>query len=412
MDQDTIEGVGREPDREPRPSSPDDAETYMPGEPGRRRRRERRRRLRRQRRRGPGIQPPRFVAPDFFATNCGSCHTLKAAGPPPPSARPRRRPPRMSPAGGAVDYQPGREVLDRLPRKRDAEQLRGLAQPRTAQPAGRPPARSVGASAKAAIADGIALLAGRASSCTRSHLTAIEPPQQDQDKPSSAPAVASTAAVTAITRAEATPTITRIRNASASFRNGLCGSGLAHSKGRERRDRRRRPATVESVPAGRPRRTSLFQHPAMEGLLLRGSTFPPSPHPLPARPQPARHRLGRGAKARIAVTSKPAARRLILKVATGTSARDRALSQMKLTRLGFPRGIPRRPPARPPFTGRCPISRPPGFKTRYDSRIARRSSGTCLRDVVDDDPISNVASSNGIAVTLICLIPASWRSKR
>jgi mono/diheme cytochrome c family protein len=28
----------------------------------------------------PGIQPPQFVAQDFFATNCGSCHTLQAAG--------------------------------------------------------------------------------------------------------------------------------------------------------------------------------------------------------------------------------------------------------------------------------------------------------------------------------------------
>jgi mono/diheme cytochrome c family protein len=28
----------------------------------------------------PGIEPPQFVASEFFTTNCGSCHTLKAAG--------------------------------------------------------------------------------------------------------------------------------------------------------------------------------------------------------------------------------------------------------------------------------------------------------------------------------------------
>ena len=28
----------------------------------------------------PGIKPPEFIAPEFFATNCGGCHTLGAAG--------------------------------------------------------------------------------------------------------------------------------------------------------------------------------------------------------------------------------------------------------------------------------------------------------------------------------------------
>lgn len=80
MDQDTIEGVVESQIENPRPSSPDNTQTYMPANlvegddasdvaayvasvAG-----------------VPGIQPPQFVAPDFFATNCGSCHTLKAAG--------------------------------------------------------------------------------------------------------------------------------------------------------------------------------------------------------------------------------------------------------------------------------------------------------------------------------------------
>ncbi len=80
MDQDTIEGVVESQIENPRPSSPENTQTYMPA--------------------GllegddakdvaayvasvagvPGIQPPQFVASEFFTTNCGSCHTLKAAG--------------------------------------------------------------------------------------------------------------------------------------------------------------------------------------------------------------------------------------------------------------------------------------------------------------------------------------------
>jgi mono/diheme cytochrome c family protein len=80
MDQDTIEGVVESQIDNPRPASPEDTQVYMPadlvegedlrdvaayvaGVAG-----------------VPGIQPPQFVAQDFFATNCGSCHTLKAAG--------------------------------------------------------------------------------------------------------------------------------------------------------------------------------------------------------------------------------------------------------------------------------------------------------------------------------------------
>ena len=80
MDQDTIEGVVEGQVQNPRPASPEDTEVYMPanlveGEDltdvaayvasvaG-----------------VPGIEPPEFLAPEFFATNCGGCHTLGAAG--------------------------------------------------------------------------------------------------------------------------------------------------------------------------------------------------------------------------------------------------------------------------------------------------------------------------------------------
>ena len=80
MDQDTIEGVVQAQIANPRPASPEDTEVYMPanlveGEDaeavaayvasvaG-----------------VPGIEPPEFIAPEFFATNCGGCHTLSAAG--------------------------------------------------------------------------------------------------------------------------------------------------------------------------------------------------------------------------------------------------------------------------------------------------------------------------------------------
>jgi mono/diheme cytochrome c family protein len=80
MDQDTIEGVVQAQIENPRPAAPDDTDVYMPanlveGEDaeavaayvasvaG-----------------VPGIKPPEFIAPEFFATNCGGCHTLSAAG--------------------------------------------------------------------------------------------------------------------------------------------------------------------------------------------------------------------------------------------------------------------------------------------------------------------------------------------
>jgi mono/diheme cytochrome c family protein len=80
MDQDTIEGVVEGQIENPRPASPEDVEVFMPASlvegddardvaayvasvAG-----------------VPGIKPPEFIAPEFFATNCGGCHTLGAAG--------------------------------------------------------------------------------------------------------------------------------------------------------------------------------------------------------------------------------------------------------------------------------------------------------------------------------------------
>ena len=80
MDQDTIEGVVESQIENPRPASPEQTNVYMPANlvegddlrdvaayvasiAG-----------------VPGIQPPEFVPSEFFATNCGGCHTLSQAG--------------------------------------------------------------------------------------------------------------------------------------------------------------------------------------------------------------------------------------------------------------------------------------------------------------------------------------------
>jgi mono/diheme cytochrome c family protein len=80
MDQDTFEGVVEAQIENPRPASPEDTAVYMPAKlvegddlrdvaayvasvAG-----------------VPGIKPPVFAAPEFFATNCGGCHTLAQAG--------------------------------------------------------------------------------------------------------------------------------------------------------------------------------------------------------------------------------------------------------------------------------------------------------------------------------------------
>jgi cytochrome c oxidase cbb3-type subunit 3 len=80
MDQDTFEGVIESQIETPRPASPEDVNTYMPANlvegddaadvaayvasvAG-----------------VAGIEPPLFAAAEFFATNCGGCHVLGAAG--------------------------------------------------------------------------------------------------------------------------------------------------------------------------------------------------------------------------------------------------------------------------------------------------------------------------------------------
>jgi mono/diheme cytochrome c family protein len=79
MDQDTIEGVVTAQIENPRPASPNDVKVYMPpnlvegdeandvasyvASVA-----------------GTGAKPPKFVAQQFFTTNCGGCHTLSAAG--------------------------------------------------------------------------------------------------------------------------------------------------------------------------------------------------------------------------------------------------------------------------------------------------------------------------------------------
>jgi mono/diheme cytochrome c family protein len=80
MDQDTFEGVVESQISNPRPASPDQVDIYMPADlvtgedaadvaayvasvAG-----------------VPGIKPPEFVPSEFFATNCGGCHTLSQAG--------------------------------------------------------------------------------------------------------------------------------------------------------------------------------------------------------------------------------------------------------------------------------------------------------------------------------------------
>jgi mono/diheme cytochrome c family protein len=80
MDSDTIEGVVESQVENPRPASPEQVDVYMPANlvegddlndvaayvasvAG-----------------VPGIKPPVFAPPQFFATNCGGCHTLSQAG--------------------------------------------------------------------------------------------------------------------------------------------------------------------------------------------------------------------------------------------------------------------------------------------------------------------------------------------
>jgi mono/diheme cytochrome c family protein len=80
MDADTVEGIIKQQVQYPRPASPEQTNVYMPADlvtgdelndvasyvasvAG-----------------VPGIKPPVFAPPQFFASNCGGCHTLSQAG--------------------------------------------------------------------------------------------------------------------------------------------------------------------------------------------------------------------------------------------------------------------------------------------------------------------------------------------
>jgi mono/diheme cytochrome c family protein len=80
MDEDTIKGIVETQVEHPRPATPEQTDVYMPANlvtgddlndvasyvasvAG-----------------VPGIKPPVFAAPEFFAANCGGCHTLSQAG--------------------------------------------------------------------------------------------------------------------------------------------------------------------------------------------------------------------------------------------------------------------------------------------------------------------------------------------
>ena len=95
MDSDTVEGVVKAQVENPRPAATQQTDVYMPPNlvegqdlddvaayvasvAG-----------------VPGIKPPVFAPPQFFATNCGGCHTLAQAG----HHRHRRPQPRRGPEG-------------------------------------------------------------------------------------------------------------------------------------------------------------------------------------------------------------------------------------------------------------------------------------------------------------------------
>ena len=74
----------------------------------------------------PGSSRPSSSPPEFFATNCGGCHTLSQAGTT-GHRRPQPRPgaPGQSPAADlAGHHRPERADRPRLPRRRDAPELR------------------------------------------------------------------------------------------------------------------------------------------------------------------------------------------------------------------------------------------------------------------------------------------------
>ena len=146
MDQDTIEGVVQAQIANPRPASPENIAVYMPanlveGEDaeavaayvasiaG-----------------VEGIEPPEFIASEFFATNCGGCHALSAAGttgnigPSLDDVLPGQSVAQIT----DVDREPRGDHLRRLRGRRDARQLRRHAHARAAPGPRAVPAEPVG----------------------------------------------------------------------------------------------------------------------------------------------------------------------------------------------------------------------------------------------------------------------------
>ena len=80
MDQDTIEGVVQAQIGNPRPASPEDTRVYMPADLAEGEDAEAIAAYVASVAGVPGIEAPEFQAPEFFASNCGSCHTLSQAG--------------------------------------------------------------------------------------------------------------------------------------------------------------------------------------------------------------------------------------------------------------------------------------------------------------------------------------------
>ena len=79
----------------------------------------------------PGIKAPVFAPPQFFATNCGGCHTLAQAGTTGTTGPNLDEALKgMSAAADLpVDQRPERDDHPRLPAERDAAELRPDAHP-------------------------------------------------------------------------------------------------------------------------------------------------------------------------------------------------------------------------------------------------------------------------------------------
>jgi len=80
MDQDTFEGVVQGQIENPRPANPQDTAVYMPPNLVEGQEAEDVAAYVASVAGVPGIQPPAFIPNEFFATTCGGCHTLQAAG--------------------------------------------------------------------------------------------------------------------------------------------------------------------------------------------------------------------------------------------------------------------------------------------------------------------------------------------